>query len=251
VQVAAADPAAPVLPLPAPSFRTTDDGDDDAPADPQIGVGDVDTVDTVASLAPQPAERPMDLGVQPAVAAVDNATDTQGRLKRLDQVVGTFTSSYSMGAAPAPLGQTRASAPLIPPVGVGKDGQPIDLMTSGSISGDTAAVRSDAQPDAVGADQNPQVAEAQPQQAMPAALPQGWVVQIGAAPTRDGANGLLSDASGKVRALGRFDSFVVQFDKDGQTFFRARFGGFSGQSAANDMCKQLKQAKMSCLAMQS
>ena len=86
---------------------------------------------------------------------------------------------------------------------------------------------------------------------MPAPLPQGWIVQIGAAPTQDGANSLLDAASGKIKALTKLQSFVERFEKDGQTFFRARFGGFSGQSAANDMCKQLKQAKMSCLAMQS
>ena len=66
-----------------------------------------------------------------------------------------------------------------------------------------------------------------------------------------GLNGLLNNASSKVRSLGKFQSYVERFEKDGQTYFRARFGGFPGQSAANDMCKQLKQAKMSCLAMQS
>jgi D-alanyl-D-alanine carboxypeptidase len=54
-----------------------------------------------------------------------------------------------------------------------------------------------------------------------------------------------------VRSLSKFKGYVERFEKDGQTFFRARFGGFSGQSAANDMCKQLKHAKLSCLAMQS
>ena len=82
-------------------------------------------------------------------------------------------------------------------------------------------------------------------------LPQGWIVQIGSAPTETGANGLIQSASGKVAKLAKFDGFVERFEKDGQTYFRARFGGFSGQGAANDMCKQLKQAKMSCLAMQS
>ena len=54
-----------------------------------------------------------------------------------------------------------------------------------------------------------------------------------------------------MHVLSRDRAFVERFEKDGQTFFRARFGGFSGQSAANDMCKQLKQAKLSSLAMQS
>ena len=86
----------------------------------------------------------------------------------------------------------------------------------------------------------------------PVALPPGgWIVQIGAAPTEDGANGLIKSAGDKVRALAQFDGFVQRFEKNGQVFFRARFSGFPGQDAANDMCRQLKQAKLSCLAMQS
>ncbi|HVX72644.1 MAG TPA: serine hydrolase [Devosia sp.] len=248
VQVASANP---VIPMPAPTFRAADD---EAPADPQIGIGDVDTVDnaTVASLAPEPIERPVDLGMPPAVQAVNAAAGAPKR-RTLGDVVGAFTDNYSLGAAPAPLGQTRPSAPLIPPVGIGRDGQPVDLMTSGSISTEAAlAPRSDAAPQSLGLDNGAtQVAEAAPQQPMPAALPQGWIVQIGASPTQDGANGLLDAASSKIRSLGKFQSFVERFEKDGQVYFRARFSGFSGQSAANDMCKQLKQAKMSCLAMQS
>jgi D-alanyl-D-alanine carboxypeptidase len=76
------------------------------------------------------------------------------------------------------------------------------------------------------------------------------VVQIGAAPTEAGAKGLIAKAADEIASLTSFTSFVQRFDKDGQTYYRARFGGFTGQSAANDMCKQLKQAKMSCLAMQ-
>jgi D-alanyl-D-alanine carboxypeptidase len=107
-------------------------------------------------------------------------------------------------------------------------------MTSGSVQQVAAIAPADAAP-----------------QAMPAALPHGWVVQIGAAPSEGGANSLLSDAAGKVRTLAGYAPFIERFDKDGQTFFRARFGGFAGQDAAARMCKELKQAKLSCLAMQS
>ena len=248
IRVASADVAVP-LPMPAPAFRLGDN--EDAPADPQSGIGDVDTDLAVASIAPEPIERPVDVGMPPALAAVDKATGTTtiSKRKRLDQVVGAFTDTYSLGAAPAPLGQTRPSAPLIPPVGIDDDGQPVDLMTSGSISSEAAlAPPTDAAPQSLGI---AQVADIAPQQAMPAKLPQGWIVQIGASQTQDGANGLIDGASGKVGSLTKFQSFVERFEKDGQTYFRARFGGFSGQSAANDMCKQLKQAKMSCLAMQS
>jgi D-alanyl-D-alanine carboxypeptidase len=238
VQVASAA----VMPMPAPTFRA--DGEEEAPADPQMGIGDVDTVDgtTVASLAPQPLERPVDIGMPPAVDAINQTAPI--KRKTLDQVVGTFKQSYR-GAPPAPLGETTPSAPLIPPVGIGDGGQPLDLMTSGSIESDVAVAKP------IASDTPIQVAEVQPAQEMPAPLKQGWVVQLGAAPSEDGANGLLKDAGKKVRSLGKFDGFVQRFEKDGQTFYRARFGGFSGQSAANDMCKQLKQAKMSCLAMQS
>jgi len=249
IQVASASP---IVPMPAPAFRGPDD---EAPADPQMGIGDIDTVDntTVATLAPAPVERPVDLGMPPAVEAVNKAAGAPTKRKKLGDVVGAFTDSYSMGAAPAPLGQTRPSAPLIPPVGIGTDGQPVDLMTSGSISTQAAATPvTDAQPQSLGVDAPvTQVAEVATQQPMPAALPDGWIVQLGASPTQDGANGLLDNASSKVRSLGKFQSYVERFEKDGQTYFRARFGGFSGQSAANNMCKQLKQAKMSCLAMQS
>ena len=73
----------------------------------------------------------------------------------------------------------------------------------------------------------------------------------GARPPEDGANSLLSSASGKIASLESFQPFVQRFEKDGQVFFRARFAGFGDQSDANAMCKELKKVKLSCLAMQS
>jgi len=220
------------VPMPMPTFREASAALlIEAPANPEIGIGDVDETVTAAELAPVPAPMPMGFDTTPAVAAVEQAAPSAQGRPTLDQVIGAFTNAY-LGAPPAPLGLTRPSAPIVPPVGIGDDGAPIDLMTSGSVQ---------------------QVAETVPaaSQAMPAALPHGWVVQIGAAPSEGGANSLLSDAAGKVRTLGDYAPFIERFDKDGQTFFRARFGGFAGQGAAADMCKQLKEAKMSCLAMQS
>jgi D-alanyl-D-alanine carboxypeptidase len=217
------------VPMPMPSFRGVESAlMMEAPADPQIGIGDIDTGVSVASIAPAPSERPVDLAMPDAIAAVEVAAPS--KRTTLGEVVGAFTDAY-LGPPPMPLGITPASAPIVPPVGIGEGGEPVDLMTSGSVQ---------------------QVAEVPAQaQAMPSALPQGWIVQIGAAPSENGANTLLSDATGKIGSLTGFEAFVQRFDKDGQTFYRARFGGFSGKAAANDMCKQLKQAKMSCLAMQS
>src|SRR5690606_952660 len=80
--------------------------------------------------------------------------------------------------------------------------------------------------------------------------PGGWVVQIGAAPSEEGARSLLSDAAGKAGALGDFRSYVERFEKSGQIFYRARFVGFGNRDDAAAMCNQLKQQDMSCLAMQ-
>ena len=230
VQVASVTTQVPV-PMPMPAFRSIGAVLLEAPANPQMGIGDVDPTISVASIAPAPIERPVDLGMPDAIAAVEQAAPS--KRPKLDEVVGAFIDP-NLGAPPAPLGATRASAPLVPPVGIGEGGEPVDLMTSGSVQ---------------------QVAAVPAQQAMPVALaaelPSGWIVQIGAAPSETGANTLLSDASGKVGSLSGFAAFVQRVDKDGQTFYRARFGGFPGKDAANEMCKQLKQAKMSCLAMQS
>ena len=249
VRVASTDP---VMPMAAPAFRLIDaeaDPTDQAPADPQSGVGDVDEdLTTAVAVAPAPVPAPMPLPM-PDTVAVDAAASLAHAKDELRRKLPPVVNAYAdqgRGGAPAPLGQTRPSAPLIPPVGIDNDGQPIDLLTSGSVSGDVQVA--EIVPAAI---ETPKAAPAPAvEQPMPAALPQGWVVQLGAAPTEDGANGLIQNASGKVRSLAKLNGYVQRFDKDGQTFFRARFSGFSGQSAANDMCKQLKQAKMSCLAMQ-
>lgn len=228
VQVAA------VVPAPFPSFRMQQPAAVAAPVQ-------------VAAIAPQrapvPAQAPTDLGITPAVQAANllGAPTSQNApvpAERPDVIGAWISDTFSLGAAPAPLGQTRPSAPILPPVGVGENGQPIDLMTSGSVSQQAAA-------------------QPAPQQAMPqplaAARPDAgtWIVQIGAAPTEAGANSLLGDAAKRLTALGTFQPYVEAFQKNGQTFYRARFTGFGGRDDATDMCNRLKKADMSCLAMQS
>jgi D-alanyl-D-alanine carboxypeptidase len=156
-------------------------------------------------------------------------------------VIGAWLSdTFSLGAEPAPLGQTRPSAPLVPPVGIGDQGEAIDLMTSGSVG---------EQPEPVVVQQAP--APIAVADAIVEAQPKGWVVQVGAAPTEQGANSLLRSASDSVTNLSSFQPYVERFVKNGQVFFRARFAGFGGRDDATAMCNVLKKAKMSCLAMQS
>ncbi|KRA99656.1 hypothetical protein ASD83_03860 [Devosia sp. Root685] len=224
VQVAVAQPVQPVfvMPMPLPGFRLAE------LAAAQNGAPQV----VVASAAPVPVAVPTDLGLQPAVqAAAVLAAPTQAPTPAYpsQDIIGAWLSdTYNLGAPPAALGSTRASAPLEPPGNVGSGAapapippaeQPIDLMTSGTV--DTAGLSAGA-----------------------------WIVQIGAGPSEDSARSMLSDAAGKVGGLGDFRSYVERFEKNGQVFYRARFVGFGDRDGATAMCNRLKDANMACLAMQ-
>lgn len=245
VQVASADPVA-VTPMPYPAFRMV--GQSAPPA--AIAVASApDPVDVARQLQdpvivssiddlPVPADRPMDIGLQPAVQAANMmgaSTAIVPEDRPLDVIGAWLSDTFSLGAPPAPLGQTPPSAPLLPPVGIGESGQPIDPMTSGSVGVAPAEVVEQPQP--------PALAEA------PAAA--GWIVQIGAAPTEQGATSLIHEAKGSISTLGTFAPYVERFEKNGQVFYRARFAGFGDRDAAKAMCDELKKAKMSCLAVQS
>jgi D-alanyl-D-alanine carboxypeptidase len=252
VQLASADP---VTPMPYPAFRASG-RPQLAPVqvanmpDPAAVEGQLEDPMIVASVGetPTPAQRPADLGFEPAVQAANllggsTSTQPQPQDRPLDVIGAWLSETFSLGAAPAPLGQTAPSAPLLPPVGIGEDGQPVDLMTSGSAGVQPAPVAAQPAPEPLA------IAEAAAPAPQPAAS--GWIVQIGAAPTEGGANSLLSDAAGSISALGSFQPYVERFEKNGQIFYRARFTGFGGRDDATAACNQLKKAKMSCLAMQS
>ena len=231
VQVAVAQPSQPVfvMPMPLPGFRLAQlvaaNGAQPQPqAQPSQPMPDV----VVASTAPTPAAMPADLGLQPAVQAANilaaPSQAPQPAYPSQDVIGAWLSETYNLGAPPAALGQTAPSAPLdmAPPAPVSGQGQPVDLMTSGAV-----------------------------QTADTGVTPGGWVVQIGAGPSEDSARAMLADAAGKVGSLGDFRSYVERFDKNGQTFYRARFVGFGDRDDATAMCNQLKQQNLSCLAMQS
>lgn len=235
----------PVVPMPYPSFRLTGGGvvAVTAALQPLDAAQQPDEI-TVASIdgAPVPVSRPEDLQV---VQAVNTLAAPTGRGERALDVIGAWISdTFELGAAPAPLGSTAPSAPLLPPVGIGEEGEPLDLMTSGAVG--------DASPDPVANQPEPApLAVAVVEETTAQTLTGGWIVQIGAAPTEGGANQLITNASGKIDTLASFKSYVERFEKNGQVFFRARFGGFAARDDAARMCNELKKVKMSCLAMQS
>lgn len=232
VMVASTDPS-PVQPMPYPQFRRAAVIETTPVATTLTDDVEVASIDN----APVPASRPAQVE-QPALAAATSvAAPEEGPV----DVIGAWISdTFSLGAAPAPLGKTRPSAPLLPPAELGgEQPAPLDLMTSGSAQApvQTAAV-DQPMPPPVG-----ETAFAGPAS--------GWIVQVGAAPTQNGANSLISDASAHIGNVTGLKPYIEKFEKNGQVFYRARFGGFGDRDSASDMCSELKKAKMSCLAMQS
>ncbi len=250
VMVASADPVA-VIPMPYPTFRTSGTMVAAIPAAEVLPVAaeqrpDDIIVASIDASAPLPAARPADLSPDAAMAVANvlaqpDVQTLRGKKRPLDVIGAWLSDTFSLGAAPTTLGQTAPSAPLLPPVGIGDTGEPIDLMTSGAV-GDASPVAVENQP------QPAPIAVAAVQEQV---ISGSWIVQIGASPTENGANSLISDASSRVVDLGTFKSYVERFEKNGQVFFRARFGGFGGRDDAANMCSALKKVKMSCLAMQS
>ncbi|TIU32340.1 MAG: D-alanyl-D-alanine carboxypeptidase, partial [Mesorhizobium sp.] len=82
-------------------------------------------------------------------------------------------------------------------------------------------------------------------------VPSGWVVQVASSPTQSGAQALLNKTSKQApKILADASGFTVAFDKDGVTYYRARFGGFGSKDAAWKACDALKRKKISCYAVQ-
>ena len=80
-------------------------------------------------------------------------------------------------------------------------------------------------------------------------LPSGWVVQIGAAATREGAEQLLAEAQSKTGGMvSKAKPFTVITHRDGEQLHRARFAGFDGKSHAWKACKALKKKGYGCWA---
>ena len=82
-------------------------------------------------------------------------------------------------------------------------------------------------------------------------VPSGWVVQVASSPTKSGAESLLDKTSKQApKVLADASGFTVAFDKDGTTYYRARFGGFDSKDAAWKACDALKRKKISCYAVE-
>lgn len=170
--------------------------------------------------APQPSQRPVPSAALAAATALAEPTQEQQPGYPDHDIIGAWLSeTYSLGAPPSPLGQTQPSAPLTPPAEMVVENSS-DPTTTGAI----ATIQSG-----------------------PAG--KSWIVQIGAVPTHQGAEGLLANAIDALPNLGTYRSYVEPFTKSQEAFYRARFTGFGSRDAANDMCGELQQRNFSCLAI--
>ncbi len=78
----------------------------------------------------------------------------------------------------------------------------------------------------------------------------GWVVQVGAADSEDNAERMLSEATQTYDQLANLRSYVETFERNGVTYYRARFAGFADRTQARTTCDALSQASINCLTVQ-
>jgi D-alanyl-D-alanine carboxypeptidase len=81
--------------------------------------------------------------------------------------------------------------------------------------------------------------------------PSGWAVQVASSPSEVEARAFLAKTNDRAAAiLADASGYTVTFDKDGVTYYRARFGGFGSKDAAWNACNALKKKKITCYAVQ-
>ena len=79
----------------------------------------------------------------------------------------------------------------------------------------------------------------------------GWVVQVGALPSRSQADKRIAKArKSAASALKGRDGFVEEIRIKNRTHYRARFHGFSGKQQARQACATLKKSAIECFATQ-
>ncbi|MES0093461.1 SPOR domain-containing protein [Mesorhizobium sp. M0030] len=84
-----------------------------------------------------------------------------------------------------------------------------------------------------------------------ASVPAGWAVQVASSPKQSEAQAFLDKTAKQApKVLGAASGFTVAFQKDGETYYRARFGGFRSKDAAWNACNALKKKKIACYAVQ-
>ncbi len=78
----------------------------------------------------------------------------------------------------------------------------------------------------------------------------GWRIQIAATPSQSAAEDMLDRALSKgAKVLAHASPYTEPVTAGSNTFYRARFAGFSSKEAARSACAYLTKQKISCLAI--
>jgi D-alanyl-D-alanine carboxypeptidase len=80
--------------------------------------------------------------------------------------------------------------------------------------------------------------------------PEGWMIQIGSAPSASSAHDLLEKAKERAgRVLASAEPYTETFQKGSNVYHRARFTGFASQAAASKACSVLKKKDFGCFTL--
>jgi D-alanyl-D-alanine carboxypeptidase len=252
----------------------------------QIPDPDPGSRDAVAFVEPRTVEPPKPAPVKPALPKIRPAVVAEVPAARADRPVAAPVrlAAISPLPAPQPAPQPRAAEIAQPAVASTLDSGPILRWVEGAqpvtapasapartadagTPGETSPVQlvrttsfkvdTDADANAGAADISP-VATAAPRQAgnAPAAEHEpavnsrsGWIIQIGATDSEEGAKKLLDKArSTGHRSLATAEPFTESVLRNGSTLWRARFAGFNDQRQAQAACAALKSKDFSCMA---
>jgi len=77
-----------------------------------------------------------------------------------------------------------------------------------------------------------------------------WVIQVASSPSAKEAKAVLARTQDATAVLADASPYTVPFNKDGTTYYRARFSGFASQVEASKACGALKRKKIPCYATQ-
>lgn len=172
--------------------------------------------------APTPDEKPetvvasADAAVADEITAEDAVVEPAKPSRKSKKVIAAATPVVTASAAemaiPAELPVVQAYAPV--------EETPIDRMMTASTSTGSSTASGN------------------------------WAVQIASAPREADAKAQLDKVAKQAgRVLAKASGYTVAFDKDGTTYYRARFG-FETKEAAWKACNALKRKSISCYAVQ-
>jgi D-alanyl-D-alanine carboxypeptidase len=77
----------------------------------------------------------------------------------------------------------------------------------------------------------------------------GWTIQIGAMPSQEAAVDMLAQARGSFSDLTARTPYTQSIQSNGNTLWRARFGGFNSRDVAQAACSALEARSFACLAV--